>query len=66
VSLTGRYSTQGMPGGGGPVDKPDQALLAAIVGSPSGPYYFKLVGPKETVDAHSKAFRTMLDSLKLQ
>lgn len=66
VSVTGRYLSQGMPGGGGPVDKPDQALLAAIVDSPSGPYYFKLVGPKETVDANAKAFRTMLDSLKLQ
>lgn len=67
VSLTGRYVTQGMPGGGGgPVDKPDQALLAAIVGSPSGPYYFKLVGPKETVEASAKAFRGMLDSLKIQ
>src|SRR5215470_13772258 len=66
VSLAGRYVTQGMPGGGGPVDKPDQALLAAIVGSPSGPYYFKLVGPKQTVDDNTKAFRAMLDSLKLQ
>ena len=66
VSVTGRYVNQGMPGGGGPVDKPDQALLAAIVGSPSGPYYFKLVGPKGTVDAQTKAFRAMLDSLKLQ
>ena len=66
VSVTGRYVSQGMPGGGGPVDKPDQALAAAIVSSPSGPYYFKLVGPKETVDAQAKAFRAMLDSLKLQ
>lgn len=66
VSLTGRYVNQGMPGGGGPVDKPDQALLAAIVASPQGPYYFKLVGPKDTVDGNAKAFRTMLDSLKLQ
>lgn len=66
VSVTGRYVTQGMPGGGGPVDKPDQALLAAIVSSPSGPYYFKLVGAKETVDANAKAFRGMLESLKVQ
>jgi hypothetical protein len=66
VSLAGRFVSQGMPGGGGPVDKPDQALLAAIVSSPSGPYYFKLVGPKETVDANAKVFRAMLGSLKLQ
>jgi hypothetical protein len=66
VSVTGRYVSQGMPGGGGPVDKADQALLAAIVASPSGPYYFKLVGAKPTVDASAKAFRGMLESLKLQ
>jgi hypothetical protein len=66
VSVTGRYVSQGMPGGAGPVDKPDQALLAAIVGSPSGPYYFKLVGAKPTVDANAKAFRNMLESLKLR
>jgi hypothetical protein len=66
VSVTGRYVNQGMPGGGGPVDKADQSLLAAIVASPSGPYYFKLVGAKPTVDANTKAFRAMLESLKLQ
>jgi hypothetical protein len=66
VSVAGRYVSGGMPGGSGPVDKPDQALLAAIVGSPSGPYYFKLVGAKSTVDANAAAFRTMLGSLKIQ
>jgi hypothetical protein len=66
VSVTGRYATQGMPGGAGPVDKPDQELLAAIVNSPQGPYYFKLVGAKSTVDANAKAFHDMLDSLKVR
>jgi hypothetical protein len=65
VSVTGRYVSQGMPGGGRPVDKADQELLAAIVGSPSGPYYFKLVGAKATVDASAKAFRSMLESLQV-
>lgn len=66
VSVSGRYNTQGMPGGSGPVDKQDQALLAAIVASPSGPYYFKLVGARATVDANTAAFRAMLGSLKLR
>jgi len=66
VSVSGRFVTQGMPGGGGPVDKTDQSLLAAIVGSPSGPYYFKLVGAKPTVDANAAAFRAMLGSLKVR
>jgi len=66
VSVTGRFVAGAMPGGGGPVDKPDQEMLAAIIGSPSGPYYFKLVGAKATVDANTKAFRTMLESLKIR
>jgi hypothetical protein len=66
VAVAGRYVTQGMPGGGGPVDKPDQALLAAIVPSPSGPFYFKLVGGKPTVDAEAAAFRAMLASFQVR
>jgi len=66
VSVTGRFVSAPMPGGGGPVDKPDQQMLAAIIASPTGPYYFKLVGAKPTVDAQAKAFRGMLDSLKLR
>lgn len=66
VSVTGRFVAQAMPGATEAVDKTDQALLAAIVNSPKGPYYFKLVGAKSTVEANAKAFRSMLESLKLQ
>ena len=66
VSVTGRFIAQAMPGATEAVDKPDQALLAAIVASPQGPYYFKLVGAKSTVDASAKAFRGMLESLKVR
>jgi hypothetical protein len=47
------------------VDKPDQALLAAIVMSPHGPYFFKLLGPKATVDAQAATFRAALQSLQV-
>jgi len=66
VSVTGRFVAQAMPGATEAVDKADQALLAAIIASPSGPYYFKLVGAKPTVDAAAKPFRAMLESLKLR
>ncbi len=66
VSVSGRYVTTSMPGGGDPIDKADQALIAAIVGSPKGMYYWKLVGPKATVDAHSAKLRATLASLKLR
>jgi hypothetical protein len=65
VSVAGHFAAEAMPGTEA-VDKQNQALLAAIVDSPSGPYYFKLVGAKTTVDAQAAAFRGMLDSLKLR
>lgn len=66
VTVSGRYVTTTMPGGGDPIDRADQAMIAAIVGSPKGPYYFKLVGPKATVDAQAPKVRAMLASLKLR
>jgi len=66
VSVTGKFVSGAMSGPGGSVEKPDQQMLAAIVASPSGPYYFKLVGAKVTVSANAAAFRSMLESLKLQ
>jgi len=66
VSVSGRFVAGAMPGGSEAVDKPDQRMLAAIVSSPSGPYYFKLVGSKATVDANDAAFHAMLNSLKIR
>jgi hypothetical protein len=67
VSASGHYHADPIPGmgTGQPVDKADQALLATIVGSPAGPYYFKLVGNKKTIDANAAKFRAMLTSLEL-
>jgi hypothetical protein len=65
VSVAGRYVAPATPGGT-PQDKPDQALVAAIVPSPKGPYYFRLLGSKAAVAAHESAFRQALSTLKLQ
>jgi hypothetical protein len=65
VSVSGHYHAAAMPGSDEIVDKADQALLAAIVMSPHGPYFFKLLGPKATVDAQAAAFRAALTSLQL-
>jgi hypothetical protein len=66
VLVAGRYVTTTMPGGGDPIDRPDQALIAAIVESPRGPYYWKLVGPKRTVDAQAPRVRAMFASMTLR
>jgi hypothetical protein len=63
ISVSGRYVAPAMPGGK-PVDKPDQSLLAAIVNSPNGPYYFRLIGGQAAVASHAAPFREMLASLK--
>ncbi len=66
VSVTGRYVAAAMPGSSDTVDKQDQSLLASIIGSPSGPYYFKLVGAKATVAANAARFRAMLASIQIK
>ena len=64
VAATGRYHAAGMMGNAD-TEIANAAMLAAIVASPTGPYYFKLVGPKQTVDANAAKFRAMLTSLEL-
>ncbi len=66
VSVSGHFNAPAMMGGGEAVDKADQSLLGAIVGSPNGPYYFKLVGAKPTVAANDAKFRDMLKSLTVK
>jgi hypothetical protein len=66
VSVAGRLTTQQMPGGPAPVDMADAMLLAAIVNSPVGPYYFKATGSKKTVEANAAKFRAMMTSMKLK
>ncbi len=45
-------------------DKPDFALLAAIVETAEGPYYFKIVGPVHTVQFWKDRFETLVHSVK--
>ncbi len=66
VSATGHFKAQAMMPGASDQDIKEAAMLAAIIDSPSGPYYFKLTGPAPTIEAQRQAFRGMLESLKLR
>jgi hypothetical protein len=66
LTVTGHYRAAAMPGGGEAVDKADAEMIAAIVSSPQGPYYFRVVGAKKTVDANAPKLKAMLSSLKLK
>ncbi|MBX3159474.1 MAG: hypothetical protein KF773_26120 [Deltaproteobacteria bacterium] len=43
-----------------------QSVVGVIVQSPQGPYYFKLVGAKKTVDPQLAKVRAMFDGMKLK
>lgn len=67
VTLTevqGHYVAAMMPGAPEKHDKPDHALLGAIVETKQGPYYFKLVGPSKTVAAIRGDFHALIDSIQ--
>jgi hypothetical protein len=66
VSVSGHFAAAAMAGVSEAVDKDNQSMLAAIIASPTGPYYFKLVGATKTVDANAARFRAMLASLTLK
>jgi hypothetical protein len=62
VTTEGTYSS-GMPGGA-MTPKPGWALRGGIAEGPQGPVFFKMVGPKKTVQAAAPAFDGLLKSLK--
>jgi hypothetical protein len=63
VEVKGLYG--GGMGASGQPDAPqaDQALLATIVSTADGPYYFKLLGPQATVSENSAAFDELIASI---
>ncbi len=61
---SGTYVAETMPGSGERVNKPGFKLLAAVVESPYGPYYFKFTGPAATVDRWRASYTEFLSSLE--
>jgi hypothetical protein len=65
VNMSGTYKGMSMPGAPAAGPKEGYALLAAIVSweGHGDPYFFKLTGPKNTVDAARPAFDELIASL---
>lgn len=61
VDITGTYTGGGM-GGGSNAPQTGYRMLGAILVSPRGPFFFKLVGPSATVEHWNKSFEQYLDS----
>jgi hypothetical protein len=66
IETQGTLLASGIPGMGSTTDQPDSALYGAVVEGPGGPWFFKVTGPKSTLDQHRDAVRKMLEGLRLQ
>jgi hypothetical protein len=65
VDIAGNYSARSMmPGASAPAPKDGYRMLAAIVETPAGPWYFKATGPAHTIAAHREEFMNLLRSIK--
>jgi len=62
LEATGTFVAETTPGSGVRVNKPDWKLIAAIVETGRGPYYFKLTGDSSVVDPWRDAVMRMIDS----
>lgn len=64
VDLSGTYVAETFPGSGERVRQEGWRMLAAVIETPQGPYYAKLVGPADTVAAHAERFDAFLADLR--
>jgi hypothetical protein len=60
----GRFESSMMRGMPAQTAKDQWGMLGAVVEAPSGKYFFKMVGPKNTVNGNRAAFFELLDSIQ--
>ena len=65
VEISGRFVASVMPGAPGKNDKPNYRLLGAVVETKDAGYFLKLTGPEKTVADSTKAFDSLIESMKL-
>lgn len=66
TEVAGRIAGSNMPGAPPGQSFEQGRLLAAIVESPQGPWFFKIIGPDRTVAAARASFLSMLRTMRFQ
>ena len=66
VDVSGRYVAEIAPGSGKFYDNPNYRLRAAVIETPKGNYFLKLVGPAKTVGRWEQSFTDYLKSLEFK
>jgi hypothetical protein len=64
LDVSGTYVAEVRPGATEKHNSPGFRMRTAVVETPRGPYYLKLVGPAKTVAAWDASFKEFLASLK--
>jgi hypothetical protein len=65
VDVSGTYVAEVSPGSAERYNKPGFRLRAAVVETPSGPYFVKLTGPAKTLAKWDESFLAFLKSLRV-
>lgn len=66
IDVSGTYVAETSPGSGTFQNKPGSRLRAAVVESPHGSYYVKLVGPEKTVAQWNDSFLGYIKSFEFK
>ena|SRR5215204_1815942 len=66
VDVSGTYVAETAPGSGEFHNKPGYRLQAAVVETPKGSYFVKLVGPEKTVTQWNASFESYLRSFQFK
>lgn len=66
IDISGTYVAETAPGSGSFHNKPGYRLRAAVVETPKGSYFVKLVGPEKTVTQWNDSFLSYLRSFEFK
>lgn len=64
ATVSGTYVAETAPGSGERVNKPGWRMIASIVDTKEGPWYFKLVGPAATLAKWEPSYDTFLKAIR--
>jgi hypothetical protein len=66
LDVAGRYTAEMTPGGGSRHDKTNYRMRAAVIETPKGAYFIKLVGPEKTIARWDQSFNDYVKSFEFK
>ena len=66
LDVSGTYIAEVRPGSTEHYNKPSYRMRAAVIETPRGPYYVKLVGPEKTIARWGDAFAAFVESMHFE